>query len=94
MIAFQVSDWKPHQKNTLKGFFTLTLPSGLVIRECMLHEKGESRWVGLPAKPYKKSDGSTSYTPMIDFTSKAARERFQGMAIEAFDQFFEKGGDK
>jgi hypothetical protein len=53
--AFIVREFRPHQKNTLVGFLVLELPSGLVIRDVMLHEKGDSRWVSMPAKEYTKN---------------------------------------
>jgi hypothetical protein len=45
------SGWRPRASGTLQGFFVLTLPSGFVINDCTLHEKGERRWVWLPGKP-------------------------------------------
>jgi len=27
----RISDWKPHSKNTLVGFFSAALPSGMVL---------------------------------------------------------------
>ena len=38
-----VWDWKAYQKNTLRGFLSLTLPSGLVIHNCTLHQKDGAR---------------------------------------------------
>lgn len=35
--SFVASDWRALEPNTLKGFFSLTLPSGLVLRECTYH---------------------------------------------------------
>ena len=40
------TNWKPLERNTLKGFVDLTLPSGLIIHGCSLHRKNESRWMG------------------------------------------------
>jgi hypothetical protein len=46
-----VSNWKPlQQSGSLRGFLTLTLPSGLIIHNCQLLEAGSKRWVGLPAR--------------------------------------------
>jgi hypothetical protein len=84
-----VTDWKAYEKNTLRGFLTLTLPSGLVIHNCTLHQKDGSRWIGLPARQYSKDDGSTGYTPLIEFTTKDVRLRFQAAALEAVDRFTE-----
>lgn len=86
---FSVTNWKAHQKNTLQGFLSITLPSGLVINNCMLHEKNASGWIGLPARQYAKDDDSTSYAPLIEFASAEARRRFQTAALEAVDRFVE-----
>jgi len=86
---FLVSNWKAYEKNTLRGFFSLNLPSGLVIHNCTLHEKDGSRWIGLPARQYSKDDGSTSYALLIEFATKEARQQFQTMALEAVDRFME-----
>src|SRR5579863_1509869 len=86
-----VSDWKASAKNTLQGFLSLTLPSGLVIHNCMLHERGRARWINLPSRQYSKPGGSISYTPLIEFATKNAQQRFQEAALKAVDRFFESG---
>ena len=85
---FVVTNWKAYEKNTLRGFLSLTLPSGLIIHNCTLQEKDGSRWIGLPARPYTK-DGSTSYALLIEFATKEARQPFQTMALEAVDRLME-----
>jgi hypothetical protein len=77
-------NWKEHTRNTLKGFFDLELPSGLIIHDCMLHEKNGKRWVGLPARPYQK-DGKTEYARILGFDSAEAHARFQEEAVAAVD---------
>jgi hypothetical protein len=52
-----IRDFKPIRKNTLLGFFTLVLDSGLVIKECSLHEKENKRWLSFPGKPQLDKDG-------------------------------------
>ena len=89
---FAVSNWKAFEKNTLRGFLSLTTPSGLVLHGCTFHEKAESRWVGMPAQKFTKDDGSTSYTPVIEFASKDARDRFQDAAVRAVEKFLAGGG--
>ena len=37
--CFAISDWKPYTKNTLRGFFTVTTPCGIVLHNCLLHDK-------------------------------------------------------
>jgi DNA-binding cell septation regulator SpoVG len=80
---FLVSNWKPYEKNSLRGFFSLTLPSGLIIHNCAVHQKGTARWVSLPARQLRKEDGSIAYSPVIDFAGTDERRRFQAVATKA-----------
>jgi len=85
--TFAIIDWRPFQKNTLQAFLSLQLPSGLVIRDCTFHQKGDSRWIGLPARPYEEPGGGKSWSPIVEFASKEARDRFQAAALAAIDQY-------
>jgi hypothetical protein len=91
------SDWCPVEKNTLRGFLTLTLsPSGIVLHECSLHDSGERRWVGLPSKPQIDAEGKHRpdpgrpgkklYTPLVDVKGTDERKRFQAAALAAVDK--------
>jgi hypothetical protein len=82
---FVALNWKPYEKNTLRGFCDISLPSGLIITGCSLHEQDGKRWVALPARPYQKSDGTTNYVNILDFTNAAAKSRFQASALRAVD---------
>jgi hypothetical protein len=73
----RVLAFKPFEKNTLRGFFDLELPSGMILAGCTLHEKDNKYWVGLPAKPYMAADGSQSWVKIIDFRDAKTRARFQ-----------------
>jgi hypothetical protein len=85
--GFTVKDWKPYySNNTLRALLALELPSGLVIRECTYHERMSSRWVGLPARQYERH-GEKTWAPLIEFSSKAARDRFQAAALAAVDAY-------
>jgi hypothetical protein len=89
-------------RNTLLGFLTFTLsPSGIVLRECSLHQHPSGRrWVGLPSKPQidpegrvrKNPNGKTLYAPVVEIVGKAERERFQTAALAAVDKLLGKGG--
>lgn len=81
-----ISDWKPFVKNTLRGFFTVTLPSGLIIHKCSLHEKSGVRWIGLPAEKFTKKDGTVSYANLLEFSSRGVSEKFRDAVLEAFDR--------
>ena len=90
------TDWRPRVQTTLQGFLTLKLlPSGIVLRECSLHEKEGRRWIGLPSKPQIGEDGrhrtdpTTSkklYTPIVEVAGKNERERFQAAALAAINK--------
>jgi hypothetical protein len=84
--GFAVREWKPYAKNTLVGFVSLELPSGLIIHGCTVHEKNGSRWIGLPAKQYTK-DGTQTWAPLVEFASKEVREKFQALALAAIDAY-------
>jgi hypothetical protein len=84
----RILNFRAHEKNTLRGFFDLQL-GGLVIRGCMLHQKGSRSWVSFPAKPYSNG-GVETWCNIIDFADTDARKRFQAMivplAVEALEQ--------
>ena len=79
--AFRAHDYRAVSKNTLLGFFSLTLLSQMVLRDCSLHERNGKRWVGLPCRRTK--DGE--YEALVDFATKEARDRFQNQALAAVE---------
>ena len=90
---FTASNWKAVQKNSLCGIFDLLLPSGMIIAGCQLHQKNESRWIGLPATRYAKQDGTLSdYIKVVDFNSPRARARFQELARAAIGELLQQQG--
>ena len=81
MSAFIVSNPKPLRKNSLLGFFDLQMPSGLIVRGAMLFEKEGKRWIGFPSKEWVKSDGTKSYSPLLEFASKEIGEKFRKLVL-------------
>ena len=77
-----------HEKNTLKGFFDLALPSGMVVKGCTLHVKGDRVWVGLPGRQYVDGAGATTWANIIDFSDRASKDRFQKIAVDAAAEIF------
>jgi hypothetical protein len=53
-----VSDWKAIERNTLRGFFTAHLPSGMTLFENTLHYRDGHWWVMPPSKPMLSKDGT------------------------------------
>jgi hypothetical protein len=90
------SDWREVTKNSLRGFCVLSLsPSGLVLRDCALHERDGRRWISLPSKPQLDSEGRQRkdattgkplWLPVVEIKGKTERERFQAAALVAIDK--------
>jgi DNA-binding cell septation regulator SpoVG len=88
-----VCNWKPLDHGSLRGFLTLTLPSGLVIHNCQLIEAGGRRWVGLPSRRFLQADGKVHYEPIIEFTTRKAHRNFERTALEAVERFLKVKGE-
>jgi hypothetical protein len=84
-----ISGWKPHSKNTLAGFFTATLASGLVLHDLMLHEKGESRWIAFPAREWTNEQGVKQYARFIEFRDRVTADKFRDAVLAALDRHLE-----
>ena len=77
-------------KNGLLGFFSLKLPSGLVLHDLSWRRQPDgTEWVGMPSRAYQAGDGSTKWTPVAEFDADAKRERqeFQRRALTAVRAF-------
>jgi hypothetical protein len=85
----EIVSWREMKKGeTLQGFFSVALPSGLLLIDLTYHKRKDgARWVGMPAKSFQKTDGAASWVPMVDFTGKVARERFTKQALQALDNY-------
>src|SRR5215470_2076349 len=81
-----ISDWKPLTNRSLKGFLTVTLPSGLIIHNCQLLEAAGKRWIGLPSRRFRLADGSIKYQPLVEFTTKRAFRSFGQSVLRAIEQ--------
>lgn len=95
-MSVVVEAFTPRRSNTLVGFCAVVVPElHLKILDLSVHEKNESRWVGLPAKPQINRDGTvrrddrgkTAYTPILEFTDKATRDAFSARVIASLLEF-------
>jgi hypothetical protein len=96
----RASSWKPLQCGmSMQGLVDLTLqPSGLLLRQCILHERGGARWLAMPARPVLDNEGrqvtdvagKKRYANFIDFVDADARTRFQQAALAAVDRLLGK----
>jgi DNA-binding cell septation regulator SpoVG len=88
-----VCNWKPLNHGSLRGFLTLTLPSGLIIHNCQLIEAGAKPWIGLPSLRFSRPDGSIYYVPVLDFVTRRARRNFERSALEAVQSYLKARGE-
>lgn len=85
-MGIEIVKFRPFKKSTLQGFVDLKMTNvGVTIRECALHEKNDSRWIGMPARPYEK-EGATEWVPVVTI-DKAFNGVFQRAALAAIDTF-------
>jgi hypothetical protein len=89
-MPLSIKNFKSLEKNTLRAFFDVELPSGMVLCGCTLHEREGKRWIGLPAKPYTKPDGSQSWTKIVDFADGTRARQFQDLVLPAVVAAFEQ----
>ena len=91
MATITISDWKPRRSGALRGFVTVTLPSGMILHEiCVLETSGKA-WCAPPSKPMLGRDGAhmldangkKQYSQIIEFTTKEIRDRFSAAVIAA-----------
>jgi hypothetical protein len=84
-------EWRPFVKKTLRGFATVELPIGLVIRDISVHDKGGKRWAGLPAKPILDADGRQvsnhaghkQYAALLGWRDRDLADRFSAAVVAA-----------
>jgi hypothetical protein len=81
--SVRISDWRPLDRNTLKGAFTVVLPSGLIIHDVMVHEKNGERWLSFPAKEWEDARGNRQFARFIGFADRATSDRFRDQVLAA-----------
>jgi hypothetical protein len=81
------SEWRRFEKNTLQGFFNLTVwPLGMLIKGCTLHSKNGKRWIGLPGKPYTDKEGNTQWENVLQIPDRDASDSFRDEALLEVDR--------
>ena len=91
MSAVTISDWKPRQSGTLRGFLTAHLPSGMVLHEVGIHTRNGSWWATPASKPMVGKDGlvlrdetgKVRYSPLVSFDSRQTRDRLSQAVVDA-----------
>jgi hypothetical protein len=81
-----ISDWRPFEKNSLRGFFAAALPSGLILHHLMLCASHGVRWVAYPAKEYVDAGGKKQYARFISFADRETEHQLRDEILAALDR--------
>ena len=65
-------------------------PWHLILREVKVFQKGDRRWVGMPAKEGMGHDGVKIYSELVEFDSDGVKKRFRSLIMDAVDAYIEK----
>ena len=86
-MKIEILEFKEHHKNTLQGFVDLLIiDTGLEIRGCTLHEKTDSKWIGLPGRAFEKN-GEQCWANILNFPDPEHRRQFQDAALIALREY-------
>jgi len=86
-LAVRIDTVKPYVKNTLQAFVDFELTDlGLLIKGATVHEKGDSRWLSLPAREWQKN-GERGWSPILECPDKYAKARLQDAVLVAYDEY-------
>ena len=88
---FSVSDWKPLRKGSLRGFVTVSMPSGMVVHEVAVYVTNGKAWAKPPSKPMIDRNGCVMlddagkkrYSPLFAFASAEIRHRWSEAVVAA-----------
>src|SRR5262249_2608508 len=83
--GIQIRNFRPADRNTLKGFFSVVMPPGMIVNDIALHVKGDSRWVTLPAREWTNSERERKWAPIVEFTTRDVADRFRDAVLAALD---------
>ena len=87
MAGSVLRDWRAFSKNTLRGFATIELPSGLVIHDISIHEKNGKWWAAMPAAPQLENgqhrflDGKGQYKRILEWRDRGLSDKFSEVVV-------------
>ena len=93
--ALTMVDWKPHERNSLRGFATVKIPElRMVVHGVAMHELGAKRWAQLPSKPLvvddqpaRHANGNIKYVPIVEITDRETAIAFSQACWSALDAY-------
>jgi hypothetical protein len=92
--AATIRSWRPFRNpaGTILGFLSIELPSGLVINDAKLMVGTAGKhWIALPAikqigkdgEPRVDDNGRQLWSPIVEFATRDARDRFSELILAA-----------
>jgi DNA-binding cell septation regulator SpoVG len=96
-LATDIRRWQSfrNEARTMLGFVSAKMPSGMVVNDMKLMVGPNGRyWIALPAIKQTNADGSARldangkplWSPVIEFASREARDRFQDLVLAALQR--------
>jgi hypothetical protein len=89
-VMITVNLWRPVHKGSLRGFATVTLPSGLILHDVSIHISHSKPWASPPFKPRLDQnkrqitlDSKLQWDPVVTFRNKEVRDNWSRQIIEA-----------
>jgi hypothetical protein len=87
--------WKPMRRNSLLGFATVAMSSGLVLHEIAINTSRGAIWAAPPAKPRLDKDGrqilldgKRQWDQVVSFRSKALRDTWSAQVVAAVERAY------
>jgi hypothetical protein len=68
-------------------------PWHLFMHEVKIFQKGNNRWLGLPAREVSNEVGEKKYVELITFDSDAVKTRFRNQIMKHIEDHLEKNPD-
>lgn len=78
-----IENWKPTTGGKRVGTFDLTMPSGMLLKQCILVNGENGEFIGLPQTSWTNNEGQKKYTSVVEIPDKDIRQRFTDAVIRA-----------
>jgi hypothetical protein len=87
-LRTRLISWKAVRKNSLRGFASIELPTGLRIFDIPVLSARGKVWAALPSKPQLEDgqhrrdiNGKPAYSPVLEWRSRDLADRFSAAVI-------------
>jgi hypothetical protein len=86
-----IEEFRPLERNTLRGFARVRLPAGLILHDVAVHIHDGKPWASPPGRPMIGRDGTQmrdaagkmQFNPVLTFAGRADQDAFSAAVIEA-----------